>query len=115
MKMKFKKIVILLALMVLAGSVFGQIRSKSVGQYTIALYYAESKYGVCIDDNNASTRYFVFVSYNKSDAMERYKDASQRTPSQVYELLQVLGYQYGWYYSGNINGMANYFHYGLLE
>ena len=111
MKQKLKKIVILWALMVLAGSVFGEdvIRSKRVGQYEISVEYFNSFYTVIIRDYNDSAMYVTFFSRNKSDAMEKYREASQFNSAQVKGLLAYIGLQCGWSYMGeSYDGFSMY-------
>ncbi len=105
MKQKLKKIVILWALMVLAGSVFGEdvIRSKRVGSYDILLTHLSSGYFVVIIDNY-SRCYFLMGSYKRSQAMFIFDNFA--TPSYVTENIDS---NY-WVYDGVMehNGWPSY-------
>lgn len=108
MKMKLKKIVIFLALMVLAGSVFvvDIIRSKRIGQYEIRVtYVAGLGYNFGILDNHNYNLFVTDTGLSKSVAIETFNMYKDFTPSQVKSALNLIN----WSYVGESGGYSIYY------
>lgn len=108
MKLNVKRICIFLALMLIAGSVFGQdiLRQQRIGQYEISVVQLSSgSYVISIIDKNTRNIYGI-KGEGKSNAMQFYNVICNSTSDEIRNFIRSTRWEYddvhGFYlYGGN--------------